>query len=452
VKDLRVPPVGGAPRPWFVFAGGGTGGHLFPALSVVEWLRSGDAVDVSFFCTGRPIDREILGAAGVEAIPLSVQPLPRRPWQAPAFLWHWLQSVRQCVAAFRRRRPAVVVGAGGYASGPPVHAGLKLGIPTFLLNPDALPGQANKHLARRKTMSGIFAQWPITLEHLPARAPVTVSGCPVRSTFLEYRPDLQPLAPATAAFMTGREAESPREECAGETQDRQQFLRPGTVVRLPVQAAARANFGLRPDLHTLLVTGASQGARTVNEVMMRLGHTVAAAGWQVLHLSGAPDWERVEQSYERARVTAIVLPFVEQMAEAMVAADLIVSRAGASSLAEILAVGRPSVLLPYPFHRDRHQWHNGQVLVDAGAAVMLEDRRDAAATAAELEPLLNELMSDHARRQRMADAARVLGRPDAGYLVSDVLAQVAAAPQGTSCRLSGGCGLQLTMIWPGVEF
>jgi UDP-N-acetylglucosamine--N-acetylmuramyl-(pentapeptide) pyrophosphoryl-undecaprenol N-acetylglucosamine transferase len=474
VTDLRVPhPPGGAPRPWFVFAGGGTGGHLFPALSVVEWLRTGDAVDVSFFCTQRPIDRDILGAAGVEALPLSVRPLPSRPWRWPAFLWHWRRSVGRCMAAFRHRRPGVVVGAGGYASGPPVHAALKLKIPTFLLNPDAVPGQANKHLARRKALSGIFAQWPITLKHFPSGAPVAVCGCPVRAAFLECRPDARPFSPVADRY----NAESP-----GEALVPHRFVRPEMQVGLPDQRTARESFGLRPDVHMLLVTGASQGARTVNEAMMRLGGAVAKAGWQVLHLSGAADRERVEQAYSqadgsqrspaaapqtRADMSAqprgpapprpgatgphVVLPFVDRMAEAMVASDLILSRAGASSLAEILAVGRPCILLPYPFHRDRHQWHNGQVLVDAGAAVMLEDRRDATATAAELEPILTELMTDHARRERMAQAARALGRPGAARQIAVMLAEAATAPPGSSCWLSRGEDLQLKMLGPSVR-
>src|SRR5438876_723272 len=143
---------------YFVFAGGGTGGHLFPALAIVERLRSGnDPVEVAFFCTNKQIDADILAKAGVTALPLSVRAFPRKPWQWPGFLLRWRESVSRCAEHFRERRPDAVVGTGGYASGPPVHAAVRLGIPAFILNPDAVPGRANEHLADRAGISGVFA-------------------------------------------------------------------------------------------------------------------------------------------------------------------------------------------------------------------------------------------------------------------------------------------------------
>lgn len=377
--------------PWFVFAGGGTGGHLFPALAVVDALRStGQPLDVTFFCTERPIDRELLGAAKIEAIPQSVRPLATRPWHLPAFLLHWWRSVGLCREAFQKRRPAAVVGAGGYASGPPVHAALKLGIPTFLLNPDAVPGRANQHLARKGRLRGIFAQWEVTRKHLPPQAPVHVTGCPVRPMF---RPCARP--------------------------DRADVLR---------------SFGLSPELRTLLVTGASQGARTVNDAILRLTATLDFSGWQILHLAGAADAERVAKAYgqdgvsaAKPRVLVKVMPFTDRMGEAMLACDLIVSRAGASTLAEILAIGKPSVLMPYPFHRDEHQVHNAMVLVDAGAAVLVRDAKEANVNAERLSPALQPLLADDAKRERMGRAARSLDRPDAADCIAR---QLVNQPQG----------------------
>ena len=176
---------------YFVFAGGGTGGHLFPALAVVEKLRAGEnPADAAFFCTQKAIDADILGKANLLAMPLSVQPFPSRPWHWPGFLLRWRASVRQCLSHFRLRRPAAVIGAGGYASGPPVQAALRLGIPVFMLNPDAVPGRANRHMARKPGVSGVLAQWEVTRQHLPANAPVMVTGCPVRSAFLRVIQDV----------------------------------------------------------------------------------------------------------------------------------------------------------------------------------------------------------------------------------------------------------------------
>lgn len=370
-------------RPWFIFAGGGTGGHLYPAMAVVEALRGmAPETDVSFFCTDRPMDRDILGGAGIEAIPQGVLPFPAKPWAWPKFLVRWRQSVRFCEQRFVQRRPAFVVGAGGYASGPPVHAAARLGIPTFLLNPDAVPGRANRHMAKRAGVRGVFAQWDVTRRHFPPSVAVEVCGCPVRPAF------------------------------------RQSVGQPAGPIR--------ESFGLDPDIPTLLVTGASQGARTINEAMLLLLWAVAAVRWQVLHLAGAADAGHVEQRY-RAFGSGLkfrVLAFTDRMAEAMTSADLVISRAGASTLSEIQAVGKPSILFPYPYHRDQHQRHNAVVLAEAGAAVLLDDLKDATANASQLGVVLARLMGDAECRSQMAQAARELDRPQSAQ---DIAARLLAA-------------------------
>lgn len=381
--------------PWFVFAGGGTGGHLFPALSVVDSLRAKhEALHVSFFCTNRPIDRDILGTAQIEAVPQCVLPFPAKPWLWPKFLLKWQQSVRFCMQRFTRRRPTVVVGAGGYASGPPVYAAARLGIPTFLLNPDAVPGRANQHMATKAKVSCVFAQWDVTRQYFPASVPVEVAGCPVRPGF----------------------------RAAG---------------NLPA-GPLRESFGLDARIPTLLVTGASQGARTINEAMMKLAGAVAAAGWQILHLSGAGDAERVERAYQGSGtgVRFKVLPFTDRMPEAMAAADIIISRAGASTLSEIQAMGKPSILFPYPYHRDQHQRHNASVLADSGAAVLLDDQKDAFANAARLGPELARLMGDAGLRDAMARAARQLDRPDAADRIAERLSCEKNTGEKCACDLS----------------
>lgn len=381
-------------RHWFVFAGGGTGGHLFPALAVVELLRERSLpVDVSFFCTQRPIDRDVLGKVQTDARPLSVLPFPTRPWAWPRFLWRWRHSVAVCRRAFGQRRPAVIVGAGGYASGPPVDVGLKMGIPTFLLNPDAVPGRANRHLGKRPDLAGVFAQWDVTRTHFPPTARVHVTGCPVRKAFRSIC--------ESAAGPGNREA---ARDMAGEL---------------------KRSFNLDPLRPVLLITGASQGARTINEAFVRLQGMIASAGWQVLHLTGQADCERVRGAYRESGLSAAVLPFTDRMAEAMFASDLIVSRAGASTLAEILAVGKPSILLPYPFHRDRHQWHNGEVLVKAGAAVLLDDLKDASENARQMQPILEDILNNAAHRERMCAAACRLGKPQAAAEIARHLCQAA---------------------------
>jgi UDP-N-acetylglucosamine--N-acetylmuramyl-(pentapeptide) pyrophosphoryl-undecaprenol N-acetylglucosamine transferase len=277
-----------------------------------------------------------------------------------------------------------VLGAGGFASDPPIRAALRLEIPAFLLNPDAVPGQANHRVAHRKGITAIFAQWPASKDHFPANAPLEITGCPVRSSF---RP-----------------------------------------VRTDDIAAIRRELDLNPDQPALLVTGASQGARTINEAMMRLAERLPNS-WQILHLSGSADRHRVEQAYLKAGMPARVIAFTDRMPEAMAAADLIVSRAGASTLAEILAMGKPSVLLPYPYHKDQHQRLNGQVLVDAGAARMLTDQKEAEANASQLGQVLNTLMTDPCLLQEMGRAARSLDRPDAAEAIARRLCAAAGLDQ-----------------------
>ena len=144
--------------------------------------------------------------------------------------------------------------------------------------------------------------------------------------------------------------------------------------------------------------------------------------WQLLHLTGKADEQTVSNAYESAGAAAVVLDFTHEMAAALAAADVVVSRAGASTLAELTALGKPSVLLPYPYHRDRHQHANARVLVDGRAAIMLEDQRDAQANEG---PLLDALerLADPQRREAMAVAAKRIALPNAATAVARWLAQ-----------------------------
>ncbi|MBU0617866.1 MAG: UDP-N-acetylglucosamine--N-acetylmuramyl-(pentapeptide) pyrophosphoryl-undecaprenol N-acetylglucosamine transferase [Planctomycetes bacterium] len=356
----------------YVFAGGGTGGHLFPGLAVAAVLREREPkAEITFFTTTRPLDKELLGRTGFAQVEQPVRPLTMNPFRFPAFWWSWRASVRAARAFLKNKRPQAVVGLGGYAAGPAVVAARTLGIRTAILNQDVLPGRANRYLARHADL--VVLQWPISTEHLPAGTNCQVLGCPIRQEF----------------------ASVSREE-------------------------GRARFGLDPERPVLLVTGASQGARTVNRVMQRVWPEFVTRHpeWQILHLSGPLDEEETRAAYADAGVEANVLAFTHEMWLALAAADAVVSRAGASTLAELTTLGLPAVLLPYPYHRDRHQHANARVLVDAGAAVLVEDR---------LEPELNhrpvlealKRLADPVVREETANASRRLGRSDAAARVAE---------------------------------
>ncbi|MBN1510882.1 MAG: UDP-N-acetylglucosamine--N-acetylmuramyl-(pentapeptide) pyrophosphoryl-undecaprenol N-acetylglucosamine transferase [Phycisphaerae bacterium] len=361
--------------PLFVFAGGGTGGHLYPPLAVASAIRERlPASRIAFYCTHRSIDRRILESTGFEVIPQDVQALRiGKPWTYPSFVAAWIAARRACRRAFQEDRPAMVLGTGGFASGPPVVEAHRAGIPTALLNPDVIPGRANRYLASRS--DAVFVQWDESIPWFRGHPCVRVTGCPVREDF--------------------RRAE---------------------------RAAGIAVFGLRPERKTLLVTGASLGARTINEAVVALRDELAMqAGWQILHISGTADHESVAAAYSDHPLVSKVVAFTDRMADALAAADLVVARAGASSLAEITALGRPAVLMPYPHHRDRHQEANASVLTQRGAARLVRDQANARENAGALGRELLQLMGDASALARMAEAARRLGQPDAAEVVAEAV-------------------------------
>lgn len=362
-------------------AGGGTGGHLYPGIAVAEALRDFlPNVRPVFLCTTREIDRVILGPTGFEFIPQPVVPRSHSIGGLLRFsrgLWSTFDLVRKLL---REHKPAAVIGLGGYAAGVAVRLAAMKKVPTAILNPDVVPGQANQRLI--KHVKAVCCQFDATTQYVNGsdRAKLRMTGCPVRS---DIRPD-RPRGPAAERL------------------------------------------GLDPLLHTLTVTGASLGARTVNEAVLALLKDVTLRGWQVLHLSGREQIDPVRAGYrDLPGVPARVIDFTPDMADVWAATDLAVSRSGASSCAELTACGVPSLLMPYPYHKDMHQRVNAEQLANAGAAVLIDDEKDARANADKLRPAVESLLYDADRRRRMAEAARALGKPDAAAAVATVVAELA---------------------------
>ncbi|HNQ22101.1 MAG TPA: UDP-N-acetylglucosamine--N-acetylmuramyl-(pentapeptide) pyrophosphoryl-undecaprenol N-acetylglucosamine transferase [Phycisphaerae bacterium] len=371
--------------PVVAVAGGGTGGHLYPALAVAEVLRERLAqLRFVFFATDRAIDEQILG--GREACTLvrqSLPPLHPAPWRWPGILRGLSRARRQARAWFERQRPMLVLGTGGLASVPAVLEALRAGIPAALLNPDAIPGRANRFLARR--MDAVFVQWEDSIRHFPRGTRLEALGCAIRPGF-------------------------------------------GT----PDRAAGVRHFDLDPARRTLLATGASQGARTLNDALVaNLDRLEQHGGWQVLHLTGKLDYERVAAAYQGRRLPARVLSYTEAMPAALAAADLVLSRAGASTLAEITAVGRASVLMPYPFHRDMHQLANARCLERRGAARIVADTTHVEQNGPALGAVLDELMTDDQMLETLTGAARRMGCADAAGRIADRVLMLA---RGVSCE------------------
>ncbi|HUT56343.1 MAG TPA: UDP-N-acetylglucosamine--N-acetylmuramyl-(pentapeptide) pyrophosphoryl-undecaprenol N-acetylglucosamine transferase [Phycisphaerae bacterium] len=356
----------------YILAGGGTGGHLYPGLAVAEeLLRLDGEARVVFACSNRPIDRRILEPTAYAMVPQPIRPAPglRSAW---GFLRSYVASAFQSRQMVCDLRPAAVLGLGGFAAVPLVRAAWKAGIPTGLLNPDAVPGKANRFLARRAR--AVFVQFASTADCFGAglRERIRHVGCPVRCGFLTARRD----------------------------------------------DALRA-LGLAADRRTLLVNGGSLGAQSINQAFEALAAELdeLADTWQVLHVTGHEKGGR-GQAAAPGSIEVRALEYCHRMELAYAAADLALCRAGASTIAELSATGTPAVIMPYPFHADQHQRLNAQALAGAGAAEIVDDRADQAANAAALRQSLLPLMRDADRLEAMSQAARNLANPHAARQVA----------------------------------
>lgn len=360
------------------FAGGGTGGHLFPMLALAGEIRRRVDCRFTFFTTDRPIDKSILNATfgddeAVEIVPLPVKPLPSGIGQIVGFVRAWRSSVKMCRRRFTTDPPALIIGSGGFGSAPPIVAAKNRAVATALLNPDAVPGKANRFLAKRVDV--IYVQWSVTRKHLQSARSIVESGCPVRSEFV--------------------------------TADRE---------------AGITRFGLDPNLKTLLITGASQGARSINDAVTKNASRLAdCGGWQILHLAGRDGVDELRDVYQKGKLPAVVLDFTNDMPGALAAADLIVSRAGASTLAEIATANVPAILIPYPYHRDRHQYHNARVLEAAGLARIVDDPVLGSENAQLLIDTVVTLMTDENTRTGMKQQDFALSNRDASGMIADDL-------------------------------
>jgi len=357
-----------------LFAGGGTGGHIFPNVAVIETLRARSVGFEPILLTSqRQIDRDICDGLGIEAAVLPAQPLGRAP-QAMLRAWFcYLGSKAKVRELIAQRRVAAIVGTGGFVSGPAIAAGAAAGVPTAMVNLDAVPGRANRAMARRASV--VFTAYPSP--HLPGAEHI---GVPLRPSVLRS-------------------------------------VEPGE---------ARRQLGLDPDRPVLLITAGSQGARSINALMLACcTDPVARAaleGCQVLHQSGQHDGDPLRAAYDAAMIPSRVLPFIDDMGLAWSAATAAISRAGAGSAAEVWARAVPTIFLPYPYHKDQHQVHNARPLADAGGAVLGADHADPATNLDAIRTPLTELLTDADRRRRMHAALRQHAPPDGAAAVAEWVA------------------------------
>ena len=364
-----------------VIAGGGTGGHLFPGLALAEEFKRRDpATEVTFVGTEH----------GIEARIVPRERYPIRYLRAEGFVGRsFLKKIRAIIKTAlsipdARRilssiRPDIVIGVGGYASGAVVLLASLRSVPTVIHEQNSVPGLTNRILGRI-----------------------------VKRICVTYHESL-PFFPMGRAFLTGNPIRA-------------------KIPKAEKNAACRL-FALDDSTFTVFVFGGSSGARAINRGMVdALNHLIdLKEKIQFLHQTGEKDYESVREAYRKAGFRGTVAPFIYEMPEAYAAADMVISRAGATTLAEITALGKPAVLVPYPFAAGRHQELNALKLREMGAAFMLTDEE---LNGDRLAGHIRELIENDSMRSEMRQASKGLGRPDAAGKIVDIAMSLVKEKEG----------------------
>lgn len=345
-----------------VIAGGGTGGHLFPAVAVAEeFLSISPGHEVLFINAGRPLDRKILGDKGYHFVPISVSGINRvGVFQKIKGLFRLPGALFQAMTILREFKPQVLFSVGGYSAVPAALGAKLLGIPVILHEQNSVPGLATRLLARIAAQAHVsFPDTPLPMDE----DRYFVSGNPVRQELFF---------------------------CRSGQRDKDRPM-------------------------TLLILGGSQGAHAVNEAVCRSLPLLKKLPVHVIHQTGTRDLEMVRQAYEENGIAAEVLPFIDDMKTAYGRADLALCRAGATTVAELAATGLGAILVPFPAATDNHQFYNAKSLVDVGAGIILEEKELSAQT---LAAFLADFAENPGKSEEMGEKALLLGRKDAAKTIT----------------------------------
>lgn len=349
-----------------ILAGGGTGGHVIPALAIAQELQKKYAAQVLFLGTARGIENRLVPTAGYRLRLIQVGALKnvnlatrlKTAFDLPRAIWDSWRLLSEFL-------PDVVIGVGGYASGPMMLVAALIGVPTLAFEPNVVPGFANRLVAPMVSAAAVhFEQTGRYFRRF------RVTGVPVRRAFFE--------------------------------------------------ALAQTN---HPP--TLLVFGGSQGAHAINQAVIDALPQIKARlpGLRIIHQTGERDYNDAQAKYLGCGVSAEVQPFIDDMPNVFAGADLLVCRSGASTVAEVTAAGKPAIFVPFPRAADDHQRVNAQALENAGAAIVLEESRLNRETLVEA---ITMLLNDRRRLEKMGAAARKLAHPNAATEIAEMAGSLAA--------------------------
>jgi len=356
-----------------IISGGGTGGHIFPALSIAGALRRRyPDVDILFVGAENRMEMQRVPAAGYKIIGLPVAGFDRkRLWRNFRTLWLLMKSMRLARRTVREFRPQIAIGVGGYCSGPTLKAAQRLGVPTLIQEQNGYPGVTNKLLAKKA--DAICVAYEGTERFFPA-GKIHMTGNPVRASLLD----------CTLS-----------------------------------QAEAKARLGFDPERPLVLVVGGSLGATTINRAIAAGVQDITGAGAQLLWQTGRRDTQLAHDA-TADNAAARATEFIADMDVAYRAADIVVSRAGAGSISELQLLGKTAVLVPSPNVTEDHQRKNALALVAHDAAVMVED----ADAAGHLVPAVTTLLTDTAKRQSMSRAISAMALRDSDERIVDIIEKI----------------------------
>lgn len=344
--------------------GGGTGGHIYPALAFIRYVQKIQP-DSEFLYVGthRGLENKIVPETGISFKTIKIQGFKRKlSFENIKTVQLFIESIKRSKEILREFKPDVVIGTGGYVSGSVVYAAARMKIPTIVHEQNSVPGITNKFLSRFADKVGIC--FPDAAQYFPESKTVLVGN------------------PRAQEVVTSGKSE------------------------------VLEQYGLLPDIPTVLIFGGSQGALKINQAVIQALPQFSQKEYQVLYASGDRHYNEISERFDIEKISRnlSLQPYIKNMTDVMANVDLLIARAGATSIAEFTALGLPGILIPSPYVTNDHQTKNAQSLVNAGAVKMIAD---ADLTGDKLVEAVDEIMNDPEKRERMAKASRQEGIPDA---------------------------------------